>query len=115
MDELTRKYLEAIDRFNASLTPQQRALVRVNALRADQCTPYQRSLLEEVSRASPEGLTGAQQIEFTRQVTLEENRERFQEGWERGQRDADRRENKFRWIGLAVGCCIVILTLLARC
>lgn len=115
MDELTRKYLQAVDRFNASLTPEQLALCRVNALRIEQCTPYQQGLAEEITRTLPKGMTPAQAAEVTRQVTLEENRERFREGWERGWRYADEQAKKRVWIGLAIGCCIAILMLLARC
>ena len=114
MDELTRRHLQAVDRFIASLTPQQRALARVGALRADQLTPYQQGLAEENSRTAPEGLTGAQQVEFTRQATVEENRERFQEGFQRGWRDADKQANKVIWTCFALGCCIAVLILL-RC
>jgi hypothetical protein len=115
MDELTRRHLQAVDRFIASLTPEQRALARVNALRVDQCTPYQQGLAEDIARTTPEGLTPAQAQEYTRLSTLEENRERFQEGWERGQRDADEQTNKLKWMGLGIGCCIAILILLGHC
>jgi|HubBroStandDraft_4_1064222.scaffolds.fasta_scaffold968266_2 hypothetical protein len=115
MDELGRRHLQAVDRFIASLTPEQRALARVNALRDNQCTPYQQSLAEEMSRTTPEGMTPAQAMEWTRQLTVEENKERFQEGFQRGWRDADKQANNLWWIGLAVGCCIAILILLARC
>jgi hypothetical protein len=115
MDELTRRHLQAVDRFIASLTPEQRALVKVNALRADQCTPYQQSLAEDMARTTPEGMTQAQAQEWTRLSTLEENRERFQEGFQRGWHDADKQANKLKWIGLGIGCCIAILILLARC
>lgn len=115
MDDLTRDYLHAVDRFIASLTPEQRALVKVSALRDDQCTPYQRELAGDIARATPKGMTLAQQSEWTRQITLEENRERFQEGWERGRREADAQAKKLWWIGLGIGCCIAILILLGHC
>jgi hypothetical protein len=115
MDELGRRHLQAVDRFIASLTPEQRALARVNALRVDQCTPYQQSLAEEMGRTVPEGMTPAQASEWTRQLTLEENRERFQDGFQRGWNDADKQVNKLKWMAFAVGCCIAILILLSHC
>ena len=113
MDELTRRNNQAADRLMASLTPEQRALAKVGALRADQLTPHQRSLAAEVK--IPEGMTPAQAREYGRLSTLEENREQFQEGFQRGWRDADRRANKLYWMYLAIGCGIAILFLLHRC
>jgi hypothetical protein len=55
MDDLTRRHLQAVDRFIASLTPEQRALAKVKALRADQCTTYQQSLAEDIARTTPQG------------------------------------------------------------
>jgi flagellar biosynthesis/type III secretory pathway protein FliH len=113
MDELTRRNNQATDRLIASLTPQQRALAKVGALRADQLTPYQQSLAAEIK--VPEGMTAAQAREYGRLSTLEENRERFQEGFQRGWEDADKQANKLKWMGLGIGCCIAILIVLARC
>jgi hypothetical protein len=113
MDELTRRNNQAADRLMASLTPEQRALVMVGALREDQLTPHQRSLAAEIK--IPEGMTVAQAREYGRLATLEENRERFQEGFRRGWEDADKRANKRFWIYLLFGCFIAILLLLSRC
>jgi hypothetical protein len=113
MDELSRNRLQQVDRFIASLTPEQQALLKVGATRALRLTPYQQSLAAAIE--TPEGMTEAQSVEFTRQTTLEDNRERFQEGWARGQRDADKRANTLVWMSFAIGCCIAILILLARC
>ncbi|HXM11615.1 MAG TPA: hypothetical protein VN946_16820 [Terriglobales bacterium] len=76
-------------------------------------TPYQKSLAEAIE--TPEGMTQEQSVEFTKQATLEDNRERFQEGWQAGLRDADKRANKLKWVGLGIGCCIAILILLGHC
>jgi hypothetical protein len=92
MDELSRRNNQAADRFIASLTPQQRALAKVGALRADQLTPYQQSLAAEIK--VPEGMTQAQASEYGRLSTVEENRERFQEGFQRGWRDADKQSKQ---------------------
>jgi hypothetical protein len=113
MDELTRRNNQAADRFIASLTPQQRALLKVGALRADQITPYQQSLAGEIK--IPEGMTPTQAAEYGRLSTLEENRERFQEGFARGWRDADKHANKLIWTCFALGSSIAILILLLRC
>jgi hypothetical protein len=112
MDELTRRNNQAADRFIASLTPQQRALAKVGALRADQLTPYQQSLALEIK--APEGMTPTQAAECGRLSRVEENEERFQEGFQRGRRDADKQANNLKWICLALGCCIALLMLL-RC
>jgi hypothetical protein len=112
MDELTRKNNQAADKFLASLTPQQRALIKVGALRDEQLTPYQRSLAAEIK--IPEGMTPAQSSEYGRLSTVEENRERFQEGFQRGWRDADKQSNKVMWTCFALGCCIAVLVML-RC
>jgi len=95
MDELARRNNQAADRFIASLTPQQRALAKVGALRADQLTPYQQSLAAEIK--VPEGMSQAQASEYGRLSTVEENRERFQEGFQRGWKDADKQSNKLVW------------------
>jgi hypothetical protein len=115
MDELGGRRLQACDRFIASLTPQQQALMKVGALRGDQLTPDQKSLAEEMGRTVPEGMTPEQASEWTRLLTLEENRERFQEGFQRGWEDGGREINKLKWMGFAIGCCIAILILLSRC
>jgi hypothetical protein len=112
VDELTRRNNQAADRFITSLTPQQRALAKVGALRADQLTPYQQSLAAEIK--VPEGMTQAQASEYGRLSTVEENRERFPEGFQRGWRDADKQSNKLVWTCFALGCCIAVLILL-RC
>jgi hypothetical protein len=112
MDELTRRNNQAADRFIASLTPQQRALAKVGALRADQLTPYQRTLAAGIK--VPEGMTPTQAAEYGKLSTVEENRERFQEGFQKGWRDADRRANKLIWVCFALGCCIAVL-ILFRC
>ena len=112
MDELTRTNNQAADRFIASLTPQQRALLKVGALRTDQLNPDQQSLAAEIK--IPEGMTRTQAAEYGRLSTLEENRERFQEGFRRGWRDADKQANKLIWTCFGLGCCIAILILL-RC
>jgi hypothetical protein len=113
MDELTRKNNQAADRLMASLTPEQRALAMVGALRDDHLTPHQRSLAAEIK--IPEGMTVAQAREYGRLATLEENQERFQEGFRRGWKNADRRANKLFWMYLFFGCFIAILFLLSRC
>lgn len=115
MDELARRHLQAVDNFIASLTPQQRELAKVGALRAEQCTPHQQTLAEEMSGTAPQGLTPAQATEYTRQCTLEENRERFQEGFRRGSEEGDKQANKLKWTAFAIGCCIAILILLSHC
>jgi len=115
MDELGRRHLQAVDNFIASLTPEQRALARVNALRDDQCTPCQQSLAEEMSRTTPEGMTPAQAMEWTRQLTVEENGERFQQGFQRGWEEGGKQINKLKWTAFAIGCCIAILILLHSC
>ncbi|MGA9640440.1 MAG: hypothetical protein WBQ72_03530 [Terriglobales bacterium] len=106
MDELGRGRLQAVDRFIASLTPQQQALMKVGALGENQLTPHQKSLAEEMGRTVPEGMTPEQASEWTRQLTLGENRERFQEGFQRGWGHADKQANKLKWMGLGIGCCI---------
>jgi hypothetical protein len=113
MDELTRRNNQAADRFMASLTDQQRALLKVGALRGDQLTAHQQSLAAEIK--IPEGMTPAQAVEYGRLSTLEENRERFQEGFQRGWRDADRRANRLFWMYLALGCFIATLLISLRC
>jgi hypothetical protein len=115
MDELGRRHLQAVDRFIASLTPEQQALAKVGALRDNQLTPPQKGLAEEMNRTVPEGMNPAQAIEWTRQLTLEENRERFQEGFQRGWTDTDNQISQVKWIAFGIGCCIAILILLARC
>jgi flagellar biosynthesis/type III secretory pathway protein FliH len=115
MDELGRRRLQAVDRFIASLTPEQQALMTVGALRENRLTPHQKSLAEEMGRTVPEGMTPEQASEWTRQLTLEENRERFQQGFQRGWEDGGTQIRKLKWIGFAIGCCIAILILLARC
>ena len=112
MDELTRRNNEAADRLVASLTPEQRALLKVGALRAETLTPHQQSLAAEIK--IPEGMTPAQAKEYGRLSTLEENREQFQEGFRRGWRDADKRANRLFWMYLAFGCGIAVLLLLLR-
>jgi len=114
MDELARRHLQAVDRFIASLTPQQKELAKVYALQIDSLTPYQQSLADEMERTTPKGLTPAQAKEYTRLATLEENRERSQEEFQRGWREADNQVNKLKWTCFAIGCCIAILILL-RC
>jgi hypothetical protein len=42
-------------------------------------TPYQKSLAEAIE--TPEGMTQARSVEFTKRATLEENKERFQEAF----------------------------------
>ncbi len=113
MDELTRRNNQAADRLIAMLTPEQRALAKVGALRAEQLTPYQRSLAAEIK--VPEGMTPTQAREYGMLSTLEENRERFQEDFQRGWRDAGWRANKLFWMYLTFGCGIAILLLLLRC
>jgi len=112
MDELARRHLQAVDNFIASLTPQQRELAKVGALRADQYTPHQQSLAEEVSRTTPQGLTPAQAIEYTRRCQEEENREHSQKEFQRGWEEGGKQVNKLKWMAFAIGCCIAILILL---
>src|ERR1035441_2213011 len=104
MDELARRHLQAVDNFIASLTPQQRELAKVYALRDGQLTPHQQSLAEEMSRTTPQGLTPAQAMEYTRLCTEEENRERFQEGFQRGWEEGGKQVNMAKWIAFAFGC-----------
>jgi hypothetical protein len=113
MDELTRRNNQAADRLMATLTPEQRALAMVGALRADQLTPHQRGLAAEIT--IPEGMAPAQAREYGRLSTLEENREQFQESFRRGWEDADKQANKRFWMYLTFGCGIAILLLLLRC
>ena len=115
MDELARRHLQAVDNFIASLTPQQRELAKVYALRDGQLTPHQQSLAEEMSRTTPQGLTPAQAMEYTRLCTEEENRERFQEGFQRGWEEGGKQVNMAKWIAFAFGCCIAIFILLSHC
>ena len=115
MDELGRRHLQAIDRFIASLTPYQRELAKVNALKADQLTPYQKNLAEEIDRTTPKEMNPAQAMEWTRQLTVEENNERFQEGFQRGWEEGGKQISKVKWTAFGVGCCIAILILLSRC
>jgi hypothetical protein len=112
MDELARRHLQAVDRFIASLTPQQRELAKVRALQIDQLTPYQQSLAAEMEVP---GMTPAQAEEYTRLSTLEENREHFQNGFQRGWEHADKQVNKLWWTGLALGCGVAILILVGHC
>jgi hypothetical protein len=84
----------------------------VGALKDDQLTPYQQRLAAAIN--VPEGMTQAQATEYGRLSTVEENRERFQEGFQRGWRDADKQSNKLVWTCFALGCCIAVLILL-RC
>jgi hypothetical protein len=112
MDELARKHLQAVDRFIASLTPQQRELAKVDALRIDQLTPYQQSLAGEMERTTPKGLTPAQAKEYTRLATLEENREHSQKEFQRGWEEGGKQLNELKWTAFAIGCSIAILILL---
>ncbi len=112
MDELTRRNNQAADNFIASLTPRQRALMKVGALKTNQLTPNQQSLASEIN--IPEEMTVAQAKEYGRLSTVEENRARFQEGFQRGVRDGEKQSNKLIWISFALGCCIALLILL-RC
>ena len=114
MDELARRHLQAVDRFIASLAPQQRELAKVEALRIDQLTPYQQSLADEMERTTPKGLTPAQAKEYTKLATLEENREHSQKEFQRGWEEGGKQISKLKWMGFAIGCCIAILILL-RC
>ncbi len=115
MDELGRRHLQAVDNFVASLTPEQRALVRVNALRGDQLTPYQQSLADEMDRTTPKGMTPAQATEWTRQLTVEENIEHSQKEFQRGWEEGGKQINKLKWTAFAIGCCIAILFVLSHC
>jgi hypothetical protein len=73
MDELSRKRLEQVDRFLASLTPEQKALMKagVRDEKVLQVTPLQKSLAAAID--SPAGMTRRESVEFTKQATLEEN------------------------------------------
>jgi hypothetical protein len=114
MDELTRRNNAATDRFLASLTDHQRALIRVKGISADklQLTPYQQSLAAETK--VPEEMNVDQAWDYGTQCTIEENRERFQEGFKRGWEEGDRRAKRLIWIAGTLGVCIAILILL-RC
>ena len=114
MDELTRKAHAAADRWIATLTPEQRALAKVGALKPEHMTPHQQKLCEEISNYIPKGMNTEQIREWGRITTLEENREKFQSEFRRGWNDADKQINKVKWICFALGCCIAILILL-RC
>lgn len=111
-DELRRRNNQAADRFAASLTPQQRALLKVDALPAGRLIPFQQSLAAEIK--IPKGMTTKQAAEYGRLSTLEENRERFKEGFRRGWRDADKRSNKLFWGWFALSCSIAFLIFLLR-
>jgi|ERR1039458_9550535 hypothetical protein len=115
MDELARRHLQAVDNFIASLTPQQRELVKVGALRDDQCTPHQQSLADEMVRTTPRGLTPAQATEYTRRCQEEETREHCQKEFQRGWEEGGKQVNMAKWIAFAFGCCIAILILLSHC
>jgi hypothetical protein len=112
MDELTRRNMQACDRVIATLTPQQRALAKVGALRASHLTPYQQSLAAGI--ALPEGMTTAQAREYGRLSTLEENRERFQDDFQRVWEDGGTLAKTLIWTFFALGCGIAILILLLR-
>lgn len=116
MDELTRRTNAAADRFNASLSDRQRALLKagVRDPLKIQLTPSQQRLASELGELIPEGLAPDQVERLGYQNTVEENREIFQESFQRGWRDADKQVNKLKWIGLGIGCCIAIIILL-RC
>jgi hypothetical protein len=64
---------------------------------------------------TPQGLTPAQATECTRLCTVEENKERFQQGFQRGWEEGDKQINTLKWMAFAIGCCIAILLLLLRC